>query len=636
MPSLKELFKTKPLPTQNGKVGAEVYDIRNSKDIPINTANGILNATVFPIVQKTLRSSGLLTARTKENLVESELVGLRAIRGLASPVIYGTDIIRLKRKSTNILDVMKSASNSSDGADAGIVGNLINKVKDKALEITSKLGIAFPETMIPTRISLNDKFKKGLEPDTMTTLAEIKKDAAGTLLGQFLAKNAKGTPKQIGRQAIGAGIDVLKSKVRKKLFGSPLTGGQNLANKSLSEVQYDSVSYYSNTIFPQGEDISVRNDLSSILAEKTTLLQSIKVGGDGSQKVTEGVSNLTNSTPNELPTLTDSQFGNTQSKIKSISTKTQPDLAGGRKAGQRELAKPENVGDNFQYMDSIAYSDTVDESADEIKLRNDLSTKLEALNSAIALFSPVGRVDRTNTKYSEGEFNEKILAERNWEIKSDFINSKPPYKGADLVLANNEKLDGYDFIPVKFTSVLGGTSVNFAAVVDGISETVSPTWDSAKFLGSPFNYYTYSGIERTVSFNLKLFSLNPTEHVIMWQKIDYLTSLTYPVGYRDQTYIVPPFLRFTMGNLYKNKECFISSLSYTMEDVSGWETGTPIVGESKFTVGGQSVDLTEYKLPRQVSVSLSLTFVESRGNTQLNKYGFGKKIFSNQDITNIN
>ena len=740
MPSLKDLFKTKPLPTQNNKVGSEVYAVRNSKDIRITTANGILNATIFPLVQKTLRSSGLLTARTKENLVESELVGLRAIRGLASPVIYGTDIIRLKRRTTNVLDVMKNAAAGSDGVDNGIIGNFIDRAKDKALELASKIGIAFPETLIPTRIALNDKFKKGLEPNTMATLAEIKKDGAGTILGQFLAKNVKGTPNQIGRQVIGSGIDVLKGKVRKKLFGSPLVGGQNLANKSLSEVQYDSVAFYSNTVFPQTDDISVRNDLSSILAERTILLESIKVGGDGSQKLSSGVSNLskavssnskisnpspftpisdiikdtgiknkdgltlarktaqkeiakpenntedfqfkeaipysntvdvsaneislrndlstmlqslkdsstgfplnnstdTTSISTKLPSLTDSEFGNPADKIKSLTSKNQTNLSQGRLAGQREIAKLENIGNDFQFNDGIEYSNTVDETADDISLRNDLSTKLQSLNAALAVFSPVsGGIDRTNTKYSQKEFSEKTLARRNWTTTSDFINSKPPYAGSDLSLGtNNEVLGDYDFIPVKFTSILGGKSVNFTAVLDGISESVSPTWDSAKFLGSPFNYYTYSGIERTVSFNLKLFSLNPSEHVIMWQKIDFLTSLTYPISYNgDPGYIVPPFLRFTMGNLYKNKECFISSLSYTMDDVGGWEIGTPILGDSKIDVFGQEVNLNEYKLPRLVSVSITLTFIESRGNTSGQKYGFGTKVFSNNDIANVN
>lgn len=642
MPTLKDLFKTKIL--NSGKTAEVEYAVRNSKDIPITTANGILNATVFPLVQKTLRSSGLLTNRTKETLIEQETTGLRAIRLLASPVIYGTDIIRITTKTTNIKTDMLQAASGGD-VDSGIVGNLINRVKDTALKITSKLGIAFPETLIPTRISLNDKFKKGLEPDTMTTLAEIKNDAAGTLLGQFLAKNAKGTPNQIGRQAIGAGIDVLKSKVRKKLFGSPLTGGQNLANKSAEEVQYDSISFYTNTIFPQSDDISVRNDLSSILAERITLLKTIKLGGDGSQKLTAGVSNLTNPNPNpnRFPTLTDSEFGNINSKIKNIGIKNREGLTDARKPGQRELAKTENINDKFQYKDNIVYSGTVDESIDDIDLRNDLSTKLDSLLKTnntdinprlIDLKNKLNTVRRED-KYSNKSFGVKTLNQRNWETKSDFINSKPPYKGTELALGN-DTLDDFDFIPVRFTSVLGGTSVNFPAVVEGISETVTPNWDSAKFLGSPFNYYTYSGIDRNVSFTLKLFSLNPSEHVIMWQKIDYLTSLTYPIGYSETPgYIVPPFLRFTLGNLYKNKECFISSLSYTMEDTGGWELGNPIIGENKITVAGENVDLRDYKCPRHVTVSISLTFIESRGNTQSKKYGFDKKVFSNNNITNI-
>jgi hypothetical protein len=197
-------------------------------------------------------------------------------------------------------------------------------------------------------------------------------------------------------------------------------------------------------------------------------------------------------------------------------------------------------------------------------------------------------------------------------------------------------LDDYDFIPIKFISLLGGKAVNFTAIVDGVSETFSPQWDTAKFLGSPFNYYNYTGIDRSVSFNLKLFSLNPAEHVIMWQKIDFLTSLVYPIGYDDSTtYVKPPFLRFTLGSMYKNKVCFISSLSYTVDDQAGWETGLPINGSSLINVFGENVNMKDYKLPRQVSVTFGLTFIESRINTQERKYGYNPINFSDNSIKNI-
>ena len=116
-----------------------------------------------------------LSIRTKETRLEQELVGVRAIRGLASPILYGTDIIRLKTKTTSIKDSMVNAARGGDApaSEGGLVGKALdkltggkvksvddvkNKVTQKALEITSKLGIAFPETMIPTKVALNSKF----------------------------------------------------------------------------------------------------------------------------------------------------------------------------------------------------------------------------------------------------------------------------------------------------------------------------------------------------------------------------------------------------------------------------------------------------------------------------------------------
>lgn len=748
MPSLKDLFKTKPLPTQNNKVGSEVYAVRNSKDIPITTANGILNATVFPLVQKTLRSSSVLTNRKKETVVESELVGLRSIKILSSPVLYNRELLRIVRQTTNSLEFMKTASNGGSEAlgdfeRTGVIGKLIDKGQALAENVMSKLGIELPQRLIPSRVAYNKKFREELEPNTMSVLASIKKDGAGNLVGKFLQKNINIGPPKMTVKIAGAIVTELKKGVRRKLFGSPLEGAKNLARKDQDGILYDRKSFYGigGTVIPEQSDITLRNDLSTILDAQRTLWETTMASGDTAAKITAGIPNLpiansitsnskisnpspftpisdlikntgiknragltlarkagqkelakpenntgtnfqfrdliiysdtvdaganeislrndlsttlenlknsptgfpvnnsvdTTSVSNRLPSLTESQFGNPADKIKAATTKNQSNLSAGRLAGQRELAKPENINNNFQFNDGVEYSNTVDETADEVQFRNDLSTKLQSLNTALALFSPVtGGIDRTNTKYSQKEFNEKTLARRNWDTKSDFINSKPPYGGSNLVLSNNESLDEYDFIAVKFNSVLGNTSVNFTAVVDGISETVSPTWDSAKFLGSPFNYYTYSGIERTVSFNLKLFALNPAEHVIMWQKIDYLTSLAYPISYSiTNTYIIPPFLKFTMGNLYKNKECFISSLSYTMEDTGGWELGTPILGDSRIDVAGNQVDLNEYKCPRHVSVSISLTFVESRGNTSGQKYGFQKQEFSTNNITNV-
>ena len=90
--------------------------------------------------------------------------------------------------------------------------------------------------------------------------------------------------------------------------------------------------------------------------------------------------------------------------------------------------------------------------------------------------------------------------------KSDFVNENTQYKG-DSLKVGDSTLDDYDFITLKFTSINKGQSVNFRATLSGITETTTPSWDSAKFIGSPFPYWTYTGIERSVSFNFKVYSV---------------------------------------------------------------------------------------------------------------------------------
>ena len=101
--TLKQLFKTQKLDT--GTTGQAKYEIRNSKDTDITTANPLLAGTSFPLVNK-LRK-GPTSERRKETLLEEETTGLRPLRFLSTPVLYGTDIIRLTTLRTGMIDDMK-------------------------------------------------------------------------------------------------------------------------------------------------------------------------------------------------------------------------------------------------------------------------------------------------------------------------------------------------------------------------------------------------------------------------------------------------------------------------------------------------------------------------------------------------
>lgn len=648
--TIEELFKTKVL--SNGQTAEAKYDIRNSKDIPITTSNGLLNGTVFPIVQKTLRSSSTLTARLSEKRVEEELVGVRAIRGLASPVIYGTDLIRLKTRTTGVLTSMKNAANGGNETDNGILGNAINKVKDTAIQLASKIGIALPETMIPTKVSLNSKFIKGKETDTMITLAEIKKDGAGNLLGKAIKNSVNGTPNQIVNQVVGTGIKLIKDEVRKGLFGGRKEGAQNIAKNNIGEpTLYYSKNKYTSTIDARTTDIDTRNDLSSVLVLREKKAKTLKNLKDGSSEIPDVKTDILKPS-DKINNVNNNPFASANDKLKSKEKDNNDKLAGGRKEGQQKLSqKPADELNNPnkpKYESGLVYSDTVDEEIDDIELRNDLSTKLNALNKANEELAKNGAgasgVSRSNDKlYStiKNDENKSInivnrIGYKN--SKGDFVNEKIQYQGESLII-DGKSLDEYDFIPLKFTSVASNQSVNFRATITGLSETTSPTWDSAKFLGSPFNYYTYSGIERSVSFQFKVFSSNAAEHVAAWQRLDFLTSLTYPISYSNETYIVPPFLKFTLGNMYKAKACFIESLNYSVDDNIPWEIGyggSSVNEQTTVTIGGETFNLSDYKLPTVVNVDITLKLIESKGTTKTRLYGFKRFGVKQQSTTGTN
>ena len=181
------------------------------------------------------------------------------------------------------------------------------------------------------------------------------------------------------------------------------------------------------------------------------------------------------------------------------------------------------------------------------------------------------------------------------DTKSDGVNQ----------LAVGSEDDALDVAPLKFKSIAGGKTVQFRPTISGLSETLSPSWDSNKFVGNPFSYHTYSGIERSISFNFKVFSLNLDEHKIAWDKLNFLTGLVYPQYYFDNSSVAPPFIQFTLGDLYKNKYSFIDSLSYTFDDSTPWE-----------------IDEKNFRLPMVIDVAVGLKFLESRGNTS------GKKFYS--------
>jgi hypothetical protein len=105
----------------------------------------------------------------------------------------------------------------------------------------------------------------------------------------------------------------------------------------------------------------------------------------------------------------------------------------------------------------------------------------------------------------------------------------------------------------------------------------------------------FDGVERSVSFNIKLFATSPSVLLSMWERLKLLTAYSYPTIANGLS--TPPIIEFRLGSIYVGKTGFIETLTYTIPDESNWETN----GELGY-------------LPKTIDVSLTVKFIEQQGS----------------------
>ncbi len=116
--------------------------------------------------------------------------------------------------------------------------------------------------------------------------------------------------------------------------------------------------------------------------------------------------------------------------------------------------------------------------------------------------------------------------------------------------------------------------------ISGISEDFSNEVNSFKYVGSPFNTYRYSGIERNIKFELKLYYTNETEKITMIAKInslkelmfpyDQLSTMTYADSKTSQIAFSPNLIYLTIDGYYKNVFGIMDTLSVSIDDNTSW------------------------------------------------------------------
>jgi len=130
-----------------------------------------------------------------------------------------------------------------------------------------------------------------------------------------------------------------------------------------------------------------------------------------------------------------------------------------------------------------------------------------------------------------------------------------------------------------FYDITNKKYIPFRATVKGISERYTSNWDEFQYIGNADKVYNYKGFTRALGFNFTAVAMSLKELLPMWTRINYLLSLSKPAKYLDGSYIVPPLIQLTIGDLYKNQPIIINGLTMTIPENAIWET----IDESKDT-----------------------------------------------------
>ena len=490
-----------------------------------------------------------------ETRLEQETGGIRisSLVEINNPLIYGNEATRIGLRSTPLTEDM--LSNRNNGADGGGDGGLIGKGLGK---LTGGKVNSLSEVRGKANTFLQDKLGLPITqiPSRVVTKIDGSKD---------FNSSTQITPELIGGQGTALG------GILKGMRGNPATmgkqalaGGVNLAKDKLR-----------GALFGNPDTIGDNNP-GPVAAEYNT-----------SEK------NKNYSSTSKI--LRDSETDITAFEGTSLDLSLVSPVY-----GVKRPSKGNNQSGVFGRNSKFALSVSNAESAQS--------------------YSPVDK-ENYSSVYKERDDKAKTLQERGLSNAGDVIAMGDPY----TTTINNETsevtVDGIgtvkDLVPL-FIGRYNSTTypmMAFRCAITGLTETSTPSWASNNFVGNPYKYYIFETVERSVSFNLQVYSQNQLELANNWSKLSNLTKLSYPLIENNMAH--PNFTQFTLGDMYKDKVCIVESLSYTFPDNGTWET-----------------DVEGLNLPKFIDVAITLKFVENIEDGSIRGlYSYPKNLSSEGEVS---
>jgi hypothetical protein len=208
---------------------------------------------------------------------------------------------------------------------------------------------------------------------------------------------------------------------------------------------------------------------------------------------------------------------------------------------------------------------------------------------------------------------------RNWDTINDYINAYEYISDDDIKIVSGH----YTYLKLKILGNIDG--MYFPGTISGINETYTPEWNSYKYIGSPFKVHTYGGVERSLSFDFKLYCTNVNERNMMLKKLNHLTSMVYPhpelgqMQYKNdddtialsQSMFMPTFVFLTVKSFYNNLFGFVDNFAVSIDESTAWVNHHP---DDIETDSSDNTVLNDHAIPSVINISFGMKILDTRSS----------------------
>ena len=111
----------------------------------------------------------------------------------------------------------------------------------------------------------------------------------------------------------------------------------------------------------------------------------------------------------------------------------------------------------------------------------------------------------------------------------------------------------------------------FRAAITGLSDSYTANWSPINMIGRADPNYHYTGYSRDVSLSFDIYATDRDEVKPIYRKLNALAGYTAPTYNPKSIAMEGPWMRLTVGDLYRQQPVVLTSLSYTFAMDAPWE-----------------------------------------------------------------